>query len=101
MDARKLLMERGIATRVVSLPCMDLLLEAPDAARAVIIGDAPVKIAVEAAVRLGWDAIIGSDGIFIGMSGFGASAPYKELYKHFGITPQAIADAATRRLNPK
>jgi transketolase len=101
MDARKLLMERGIATRVVSVPCMDLLLEAPDAARAVIIGDAPVKIAVEAAVRLGWDAIIGSDGIFIGMSGFGASAPYKELYKHFGITPQAIADAATRRLNPK
>jgi transketolase len=99
MEARKLLMERGIATRVVSVPCMDLLLEAPDAARAAIIGNAPVKIAVEAAVRQGWDAIIGSDGIFVGMSGFGASAPYKELYKHFGITPQAIADAATRRLN--
>jgi transketolase len=99
MEARKLLMERGIATRVVSVPCMDLLLEAPDTARAAIIGNAPVKIAVEAAVRQGWDAIIGSDGIFVGMSGFGASAPYKELYKHFGITPQAIADAATRRLN--
>jgi transketolase len=98
MDARKLLMERGIATRVVSVPCMDLLLEAPDTARAAIIGNAPVKIAVEAAVRQGWDAIIGSDGIFVGMSGFGASAPYKQLYKHFGITPQAVADAATRRL---
>ena len=98
MDARKLLTERGIATRVVSVPCMDLLLEAPDAARAALIGNAPVKIAVEAAVRQGWDAIIGADGIFVGMSGFGASAPYKELYKHFGITPQAVADAAARRL---
>jgi transketolase len=99
MDARKLLMQRGIATRVVSVPCMDLLLEAPDAARAAIIGNAPVKVAVEAAVRQGWDAIIGSDGIFVGMSGFGASAPYKELYKHFGITPEAVADAAARRVN--
>jgi transketolase len=101
MDARKSLMERGIATRVVSVPCMDLLLEAPAAARAAIIGHAPVKIAVEAAVRQGWDAIIGSDGIFIGMSGFGASAPYKELYKHFGITPQAVAEAARERLKAK
>ena len=99
MDARKLLMQRGIATRVVSVPCMDLLLEAPDAARAAIIGNAPVKVAVEAAVRQGWDAIIGSDGIFVGMRDFGASAPYKDLYKHFGITPEAIADAALRRVN--
>ena len=51
-----------------------------------MIGDAPVKIAVEAAVRQGWDAIIGADGLFVGMNSFGASAPYKELYKHFGIT---------------
>jgi transketolase len=101
MEARKLLMERGIATRVVSVPCMDLLLEAPAAVRAVVIGNAPVKVAVEAAVRQGWDAIIGAEGIFVGMSGFGASAPYKELYKHFGITPQAVADAAAGRLNAK
>jgi transketolase len=101
MGARKLLMERGIATRVVSVPCMDLLLESPDAARAAIIGNAPVKVAVEAAVRQGWDAVIGSDGIFIGMSGFGASAPYKELYKHFGITPEAVAEAASDRLKAK
>jgi transketolase len=99
MEARKLLMERGIAARVVSVPCLDLLLEAPGAARAAIIGDAPVKIAVEAAVRQSWDAVIGADGIFVGMSGFGASAPYKALYKHFGITPEAIAEAATSRLN--
>ncbi len=63
-----------------------------------MIGDAPVKIGVEAAVRQGWDAIIGSDGVFVGMNTFGASAPYKDLYKHFGITPEAVADAALRKL---
>jgi transketolase len=64
-----------------------------------IIGGAPIRIAVEAAVRQGWDAIIGDDGIFIGMTGFGASAPYKDLYKHFKITPEAVAEAAVRRCN--
>ena len=97
VEARKLLSEQGVPARVVSVPCFELLLEAPGAARRVI-GDAPVKIAVEAAVRQGWDAIIGSDGGFVGMSGFGASAPYKDLYKHFRITPRAVADAALSRL---
>ena len=63
-----------------------------------MIGDAKVKIGVEAAVRQGWDAIIGSDGAFVGMSGFGASAPYKDLYKHFGVTPEAVAEAALSKL---
>ena len=94
VDAQKLLAARGIPTRVVSVPCMDLLLELPKAQRAAIIGNAPVKIAVEAAIRQGWDAVIGSDGIFVGMDGFGASAPYKDLYRHFGITPEAVAEAA-------
>ncbi|MCX7307073.1 MAG: transketolase, partial [Afipia sp.] len=89
---------RGIATRVVSVPCMDLLLELPDTKKAAIIGKAPVKIAVEAAIRQGWDAVIGSDGVFVGMSGFGASAPYKELYRHFGITAEAVAETAQARL---
>ncbi|MDB5626042.1 MAG: tktA [Tardiphaga sp.] len=101
MDARKLLAAKSIKARVVSVPCMDLLLEAPTAARAAIIGKARVNVAVEAAVRMGWDAIIGMDGIFIGMSGFGASAPYKELYKHFGITPEAVAEAAAARLGAR
>ncbi len=63
-----------------------------------VIGDAPLRIAVEAAVRQGWDAIIGSDGLFIGMAGFGASAPYKDLYRRFGITAQAVAEAALSKL---
>lgn len=98
VDAQKLLAARGIPTRVVSVPCMDRLLELPDNKKAAIIGNAPVKVAVEAAIRQGWDAIIGMDGIFVGMNGFGASAPYKELYRHFGITPDAVAEAAQARL---
>ncbi len=99
--AQKQLAGRGIATRVVSVPCMDILLESDAATRAAIIGNAPVKIAVEAAVRQGWDAIIGADGIFVGMSSFGASAPYKELYNHFGITAEAVAQAAEARLKAR
>jgi transketolase len=99
MDARKLLAARGIPARVVSVPCMDLLLEASDEDRAKIIGNAPVKVGIEAAIRMGWDAIIGADGIFIGMNGYGASAPAKALYKHFGITAEAAADAAAARLS--
>ena len=98
VDAAKKLAEKGVATRVVSVPCFELFFEQPDDVRAAIIGDARVKIGVEAAVRMGWDAIIGGDGIFVGMHGFGASAPYKELYKHFGITAEAIADAAMKKL---
>ncbi|MBM3608516.1 MAG: transketolase [Alphaproteobacteria bacterium] len=98
-DARKLLAEKGVRARVVSVPCMDLFLQCDEAARAKVIGDAPVKIGVEAAIRQGWDAIIGHDGIFIGMNGFGASAPYKKLYDYFGITPQKIAEAALARHN--
>jgi transketolase len=98
VEARKFLRERGVAARVVSVPCFELFLALPDAERHAVIGDAPVKVAVEAAVRQGWDAIIGSDGAFVGMSTFGASAPYKELYKHFGITPEAVAEAALNKL---
>jgi transketolase len=96
--ARKLLAAQGVAARVVSVPCFELLLAAPDAERAAIIGSAPVKLAVEAGIRQGWDAIIGSDGTFVGLSGFGASGPFKQLYQHFGITPEKVAEAARAEL---
>ncbi len=66
--------------------------------QAEIIGNAPVKVAIEAGVRQGWDRFIGPDGIFIGMHGFGASAPYQELYEKFGITAEAAAEAALTRV---
>ena len=98
VEAAKLLAGRGIAARVVSVPCLQLLLAQPDSVRRAIIGETRVKIAVEAGVRQGWDAVIGAEGLFVGMTGFGASAPYKELYKNFGITAEAVAEAATKKL---
>ena len=96
--AQKLLAARSVRARVVSVPCFELFLVAADAERAAITGNAAVNVAVEAGIRQGWDAIIGSDGTFVGMTGFGASGPYKELYQHFGITPQVVAEAALARL---
>jgi transketolase len=97
-EAAKLLAARGVPARVVSVPCFELLAAAPDSARRAAVGRAKVNVAVEAGIRQGWDAIIGSDGVFVGMAGFGGSAPYKDLYKQFGITPEAVADAALSRL---
>ncbi|MGO4573615.1 transketolase [Microvirga sp. 2TAF3] len=99
LAAQKILAEQSFAVRVVSVPSLDLFLAQPEKVRARIIGDAPVKVAVEAAVRFGWDAVIGPDGIFVGMHGFGASAPYKDLYKHFGITAEAVAEHILRTHN--
>ena len=81
------------------MPSLDLFLSQPEDVRRKVIGDAPVKVAVEAAVRWGWDAVIGNDGVFVGMKGFGASAPYKDLYRHFGITAEAVADRVLRTHN--
>ena len=96
--AQKRLAQAGVATRVVSVPSLDLLLQQPTDRRTAIVGDAPVKIAIEAAVRFGWDAVIGPDGGFIGMHSFGHSAPAKDLYKHFGITADAVVEAAEKCL---
>jgi transketolase len=98
VEGARLLAERGVAARVVSVPCFELFMEQPDDVRRAIIGNARVNIGVEAAVRQGWDAIIGSDGTFVGMTGFGASAPFKELYQKFGITAEAVAGAALSKL---
>jgi transketolase len=99
LEAQRILAEQSFAVRVVSVPSLDLFLAQPDKIRARIIGDAPIKVAVEAAVRFGWDAVIGSDGIFVGMTGFGASAPYKDLYRHFGITAEAVVEKVLRTHN--
>ena len=96
--AQKQLAERGIPVRVVSVPSLELLLEQPAERREAVIGKAPVKVAIEAAVRWGWDAVIGQDGIFIGMHGFGESGPAKDLFKHFGITAEAVINAVQKRL---
>jgi transketolase len=97
--AQKELAGRGIASRVVSVPSLELLLSQPEDKQKAIIGTAPVKVAIEAAVRWGWDAVIGHDGVFIGMHGFGESGPAKDLYKHFGITAEAAVNAVLKRIS--
>ncbi|SDR26132.1 transketolase [Rhizobiales bacterium GAS113] len=100
LAARDLLQAKGHATRVVSVPCFELFFARDDATRADLIGEAKVRVAVEAGVRQGWDAIIGMDGAFIGMHSFGASGKYKDLYDHFGITAEKVAEAALTKLQP-
>src|ERR1700732_3564913 len=97
LDARSILAARQIPTRVVSVPCMTLFLQQDRDRRQKVIGDAQVRVGVEGAVRKGWDRYICENGIFIRMTGFGASAPYKDVYNYFNITPEAVAEAVTRR----
>jgi transketolase len=98
LKARDLLAADGIAARVVSMPCWELFEEQTETYREATLGPGTVRIAIEAAAQLGWDRYIGAKGAFIGMHTFGASAPYKDVYKHFGITPEAAADAARAAL---
>jgi transketolase len=87
----------GIPTAVVSMPCWELFDAQDDAYRASVLGEGTVKVGIEAAMRFGWDKYIGPEGGFVGMTGFGASAPAPELYKHFGITAEnAVAEAKAR-----
>lgn len=98
VDAQKLLAADGIAASVVSVPCFELFEQQGDSYRAEILGTDMVRIAVEAGVEQGWEKLTGPTGGFVGMTGFGASAPAPDLYKHFGITAEAVADAARSRL---
>ena len=85
-------------TRVVSVPCMDLFLEQPAEYFTSLVCNSSIKVAVEAGIRQGWDHIIGGHSPFVGMSSFGASAPGGDLFKHFGITTEAIVEAANKKL---
>jgi transketolase len=97
LEAARLLATEHIRAAVVSAPCFALFEEQPDEYRATVLGTAP-RVGVEAAVAGDWHRWIGSDGEFVGMRGFGASAPAPVLYREFGITPQGIADAARRSI---
>jgi transketolase len=97
--AKALIEKAGRTARVVSVPCFELFEEQKPSYQKSVLGHAKVNVAIEAAIRQGWDRFIGRDGIFIGMKGFGASAPAKALYKHFGITAEAAADAALKALS--
>jgi transketolase len=94
MEAADSLENDGVATRVVSMPCMDTFTEADEAYRdEVLAPGCRARVAIEAASPFGWDRWIGGEGAFVGMTTFGESGPYKDVYEHFGITPDKIAEA--------
>ena len=93
MAARDALARDNIGAAVVSMPCWELFEQAPKEYRDAVLGTAP-RVAVEAAVQFGWERWLGPRGAFIGMTGFGASAPGEALYPHFGITAERVAEVA-------
>jgi transketolase len=95
VDARDILQAEGIGTRVVSVPCLDVFAEQSEAYQAETLGPGTVRVSVEAAIAQGWE---GYSDVHVGMTGFGASAPAKDLYVHFGITADAVAAAAKSKL---
>jgi len=104
MKARDLLQARGIGTRVVSMPCMELFAEQDEAYRKRVLPGGAVRVGIEAAVRQGWDHWLYGErgrfgkGDFVGMHSFGASAPAGTLYEKFGITAQAVVEKVTAML---
>ena len=98
LKAAETLEAEGVPTRVVSVPCFELFEQQDAAYQASVIGRGTVRVAVEAAIKQGWERFIGEDGAFIGMTGFGASAPAEVLYEKFGITSDAIVAAVKARL---
>jgi transketolase len=99
--ARDILQRQGIGTRVVSMPCSRLFDEQDTGYRTQILDSSAVNVAIEAASPFGWERYIGAGGAFVGIDHFGASAPYKELYRKFGITPEAAAETALIHLKKK
>ncbi len=98
IEAQKELYKHNISARVVSIPCMELFQEQGEKYVRSVLGKSLPKIAIEAGIRQGWDRLIGAKGDFIGMNGFGASAPGSDLFNHFGITSDAVVAKARELL---
>ena len=98
LAARDALQADGIPARVVSLPCWEAFDAQPQKYRDEVLGQDTVRVAIEAAATFGWERYVGLEGAVIGMTGFGESAPAGDLYEHFGITADAVAEAVKTRL---
>ncbi|UJQ21142.1 transketolase [Wolbachia endosymbiont of Delia radicum] len=98
VEAREKLQEKGIGTKIVSMPCWRLFDEQSDEYKAAILNNDSIKVAIEAGSEMGWHKYIGSNGIFIGMKSFGESAPYKTLYEHFNISADHVVKCVCEKL---
>lgn len=93
LEASDLLSAEGVSARVVSLPCWELFFSQDYVYRAGVLGDGLLRVSIEAASTFGWERIVGSDGLMIGLDHFGASAPAEVLAEEFGFTAGAVAEA--------
>jgi len=98
MVARDALQADGVPTAVISMPCWELFDQQSEEYKREVRGPKTVRVAVEAAVRMGWDKYIRSHGGFVGMEGFGASAPAGQLFEYFGITAENVVKEVKSRL---
>ena len=98
VEAAQMLADKGVPARVVSAPSLETFLAQDPAYIEQVVPKAIPAVAVEAAARWGWDALIGREGGFVGMTGFGASAPAEQLYEHFGITADRMVEEALKRV---
>ena len=99
LKAAEQLEQSGIGTSIVSLPSFELFAQQPLDYRSHVLGPGTVRVGIEAAIRMGWDAVLGTHSDFVGMTGFGASAPADQLYAHFGITADAVVQRAQQLLS--
>ncbi|MBS3960477.1 MAG: transketolase [Sandarakinorhabdus sp.] len=98
VDTAKLLERQGIGVDVVSMPCWERFADQPEAVRRDLLPAGMLKVSIEAGSTFGWERMVGSDGLMIGIDSFGASAPAPDLYRHFGLTPTAISEQVLKRL---
>ncbi len=99
VQARNMLQSAGIPTRVVSMPCWELFEIQDETYKQEVLRADTVRVAIEAAIGMGWERYIGNNGGFVGMTGFGASAPAKDLFSHFGITAEAVVETVKKKLS--
>lgn len=98
-EAYKTLVAEGVKARIVSLPCWELFDAQPaDYKESVLPSSVNARVSIEAGVTTGWQKYVGLHGVTIGIDHFGASAPYQRIYEEFGLTPQAVAEAARKLL---
>lgn len=89
-NVKKQLAKEGISCRVVSMPCFELFDQQPDEYKKSLLETDGIRIGIEASIGVGWDKYLGDNGFFVGMKGFGASAPATDLYTHFGINEESV-----------
>jgi transketolase len=92
LGAADLLAEQGKSARVVSLPCWEIFFEQDEAYRREVLGAGIPRVSIEAAATFGWERVVGSDGLMIGIDHFGVSAPYERIAEEWGFTPEAVSD---------